>query len=80
MAALRIVLYSILAAIGYGTCQDLVTAHIFVEYFTVAHPLIFPSDSPVVMALIWGVLATWWLSPREQGASPTRWERAGNGA
>lgn len=61
MAALRIVFYSILAAVGYGICHDLVTAHLCVEYFTVAHPFIFPSDSPLVMALIWGILATWWV-------------------
>ncbi len=58
---LRIVLVCVGAAVGYGVLHDLVTAHICVEYFTVGHPLIIASDSPVVMALFWGVVATWWV-------------------
>lgn len=61
MSGLRIVLLSIVAAIGYGILHDLVTAHVCVQYFTVAHPVILPSADPVVMALLWGVLATWWV-------------------
>jgi len=61
MAGLRIVFGSVLAAIVYGILHDLVTAHVCLQYFTVAHPLILPSGDPVVMALLWGVLATWWV-------------------
>lgn len=60
-AATGIVLQAIAAAVFYGVLHDLVTAHLCVEYFTVAHPFVFPSDDPVVMALLWGVLATWWV-------------------
>lgn len=59
--ALRIVLVSIGAAIAYGILHDLVTAHVCVEYFTVAHPPLFPTDDPVLLALGWGVVATWWV-------------------
>lgn len=57
----KIVGLCLLAAVGYGIAHDMVTAHLCVEYFTVAHPFVFPSDSPIDMALIWGVLATWWV-------------------
>lgn len=58
---LRIVLLAIVAAIAYGIAHDLVTAHVCVEYFTVAHPPLFPTDDPVLLALGWGVVATWWV-------------------
>ena len=44
----------------YGVAHDLVTAHLSVEYFTVAHPPI-GTDDPFLLALVWGVLATWWV-------------------
>jgi hypothetical protein len=59
--AARIVLFSVLAAIVYGVVHDLVTAHICVEYFTIAHPPLFPTRSPILLALGWGVVATWWV-------------------
>lgn len=59
--ALRIALFSMVAAIVYGILHDLVTAHLCVEYFTVAHPPVFATASPVLLALGWGVLATWWM-------------------
>lgn len=59
--ALRIVFACIVAAVIYGVLHDMITAHMCVEYFTVAHPFVFPSNSPIHMALIWGVIATWWV-------------------
>lgn len=59
--ALRIVLFAMLAAIGYGILHDQVTAHLCVEYFTVAHPPVFPTESPFLLGLGWGVIATWWV-------------------
>lgn len=47
-------------AVLYGVAHDLVTAHLSVEYFTVAHPPI-GTDDPIVLALVWGVIATWWV-------------------
>jgi hypothetical protein len=61
VAALRIVLLAIAAACTYGVAHDLVTAHLCVEYFTVAHPPLFATEDPVLLALGWGVVATWWV-------------------
>lgn len=59
MSALKIVLGCVVAAILYGIVHDLVTAHVCVEYFTVAHRRVIESESPVALALVWGVIATW---------------------
>lgn len=59
--SVRIVLFAMLAAIGYGILHDQVTAHLCVEYFTIAHPPVFPTESPFLLALGWGILATWWV-------------------
>lgn len=48
-------------AVLYGIVHDLVTAHVAVEYFTVHHPRLVDSESPVVMAFLWGFLATFWV-------------------
>jgi len=57
---LKIVLGCILAAVLYGVVHDEVTARICVEYFTVFHPPVFGTDSPMLLGLGWGVIATWW--------------------
>lgn len=31
-----------------------------VEYFTIGHPLVFHTNSPTLLALGWGIIATWW--------------------
>ena len=49
------------AAIVYGIVHDQVTAHLCVEYFTVAHPPIFPTQSPFWLAIGWGIIATCWV-------------------
>lgn len=43
-----------------GVTVNLVTANVAVEYFTIHHPHVVDSDSPWVMALIWGIGASWW--------------------
>lgn len=58
---LLIVALAVAAACGYGILHDLVTAHLCVEYFTIGHPPVFPTSDPVLLALGWGVLATWWV-------------------
>jgi hypothetical protein len=58
---LRIVLLATAAAVVYGICQDQVTARICVEYFTIGHPRVVDSESPTVLAFVWGFLATWWV-------------------
>ncbi|MDB5674982.1 MAG: hypothetical protein JWM65_1964 [Sphingomonas bacterium] len=59
--AIRIVLFATFAAIAYGVMHDQVTAHLCVEYFTIAHPPVFATRSPFLLALGWGVIATWWV-------------------
>jgi len=58
---LAIVSLSIAAAVVYGIAHDQVTVRICLEYFTVGHPPIFPTASPTLLALGWGVVATWWM-------------------
>lgn len=41
--------------------MDLVTANVAVDYFTVVHPKMVESNSPWVMALVWGIAAAWWF-------------------
>ena len=57
----KITLLGVLSAIVYGICHDQVTARVCVEYFTVAHPPVFDTDSPTLLAFGWGVIATWWV-------------------
>lgn len=59
--ALKVIGFSTIAAIVYGILHDQVTAHLCVEYFTLAHPEIFPTQSPFLLAIGWGVIATWWV-------------------
>src|SRR5438874_1996107 len=61
MQAIRIILLATLAAIAYGVVHDQVTARICVEYFTIGHPPVFRTTSPTLLALGWGILATWWV-------------------
>jgi hypothetical protein len=57
----KIVLLCVVASVVYGVAHDMVTAHISIEYFTVYHPRLIGSESPWAMALLWGVIATWWM-------------------
>lgn len=61
MAPVRIVLLCVGAAVGYGIVHDLITTRVCVEYFTVGHPPVFDTDDPTLLALGWGVFATWWV-------------------
>jgi len=61
MQFLKIWLLCIVSAIIYGIIHDQVTARVCVEYFTVGHPPVFPTQSPTLLALGWGVIATWWV-------------------
>jgi hypothetical protein len=61
MQMIAIVAMSILPAIVYGIVLDQITARICAEYFTIGHPPLFETDSPALLALAWGVLATWWV-------------------
>ncbi len=58
---LRIVILGVAAAVAYGMVHDQITAHLCVEYFSVFHPRVIRSENPAVLALVWGVIATWWM-------------------
>jgi hypothetical protein len=57
---LAIVLGSTGLACLLGICLDLVTANVAVEYFSVHHPRIVLTEKPWVLAIVWGVAASWW--------------------
>ena len=62
MQFLKIVLLAVAAAVVYGIVHDQITVRVCLEYFTVAHPPIFGgTQSPTLLALGWGVIATWWV-------------------
>lgn len=61
MRFLAILLLSVAAAVTYGIVHDQITAHLCVEYFTVGHPILVPTEDPMVLGLVWGVVATWWV-------------------
>ena len=58
MKTAQIVLLSMLAACGYGVVHDEITVRLCIEYFTVAHPPLFYTGSPTLLALCWGIAAT----------------------
>lgn len=49
------------AAVVYGVVHDQITVRISPEYLMDWHPEIVPSQDPTVVALAWGVVATWWF-------------------
>jgi hypothetical protein len=52
---------TILFAVGYGIAHDEVTARVSIEYFTVGHPPLVETNSATLVAVAWGVVATWWV-------------------
>jgi hypothetical protein len=58
---LTIVFGSTVLACLLGICLDLVTANLAVEYFTVHHPQVLSTENPWALALLWGVVASWWF-------------------
>jgi hypothetical protein len=61
LESLKILILCVGSAVLYGILHDQVTARVCVEYFTVGHPPIFNTESPTLLALGWGVIATWWV-------------------
>ncbi|MCC2672201.1 MAG: hypothetical protein K0Q72_4673 [Armatimonadetes bacterium] len=61
MEAFKIIGGSILAAVAYGIAHDQITARVCVEYFTIGHANVFGTESPTLLALGWGIIATWWV-------------------
>jgi hypothetical protein len=61
MRSLAIIATSIASAIFYGIIHDQITARVCVEYFTIGHPQLIDSESPTLLGLFWGIVATWWV-------------------
>ena len=61
MRWVAIVACCIAAAVAYGILHDQVTARVCVEYFTIGHPTVFPTESPTLLGIGWGIIATWWV-------------------
>src|SRR5690349_23115652 len=61
MQAVTIVAVCIACAVAYGILHDQVTARVCVEYFTIGHPPVFATESPTLLGIGWGVIATWWV-------------------
>lgn len=61
MQAFAIVALCLVASVVYGVLHDQVTARVCVEYFTIGHPPIFRTESPTLLGLGWGIIATWWV-------------------
>jgi len=45
-------------AVVYGILHDQITVRLCVEYFSLAHPPLFPVSSPTLLGLCWGIAAT----------------------
>ena len=61
MESIKIIAFAVAAAVAYGVAHDQATAHLCVEYFTIAHPPVFPTRSPFWLTVGWGIIATWWM-------------------
>jgi len=61
MEWVKIVGMCVVGACVYGIAHDQVTARVCVEYFTIGHPRIVETESPLVLGVVWGVVATWWM-------------------
>jgi hypothetical protein len=59
---LKILALGVGAAVVYGVLHDQVTARLCVEYFTVFHVKVVETTSPTLLALVWGVMGTWWVA------------------
>ena len=61
MQFISIIALCIASAVVYGIVHDQVTARVCVEYFTVGHPPVFHTDSPTLLGIGWGMIATRWV-------------------
>ena len=58
MAYIAIISMSVAAAVVYGVVHDQVTVRVCIEYFTIGHPPVLGIESPTLLGLYWGVVAT----------------------
>ena len=57
---LKIIGLTSLMAMLYGLVHSQATALISLEYFTEGLPQLFTITSPLLLALLWGLVASWW--------------------
>ena len=62
MQFLGIILLAVAGGAAYGILHDQVTVRVCLEYFTIGHPPIFATRSPTLLAIGWGIAATWWVA------------------
>jgi predicted outer membrane lipoprotein len=58
--SIKIVLLGIVFAVAYGIANDMVTARVCVEFYRL-FPIDVQSSSPNVVAIVFGVITTWWV-------------------
>lgn len=59
---LKIVGFTTVVAVVYGVAHDLITAHVCPDYFLPPyHPLLIDTRAPLLLALLWGFVATFWM-------------------
>lgn len=62
MQFLAIILLAVCGGAAYGILHDQVTVRVCLEYFTIGHPPVFATRSPTLLAIGWGIAATWWVA------------------
>lgn len=61
LTLLQLIAECILYACLLGIAMDLVTAHLAPGYFIMKQPKLTQSTEPLVLALVWGIGASWWF-------------------
>jgi hypothetical protein len=57
----QVILLCTASACVYGVLHDQITIRVSLEYFTLAHPKLFPTSDATLLALCWGVAGSWWI-------------------
>jgi len=60
MQAVKIIILATIVTCLYGILHDQVTIRVCPAYFTIGHPTVFGLESFTLIALAWGIIATWW--------------------
>lgn len=72
LEATKIIGLSVAGAVAFGITHDMVTTHINLDYFASNRthhgpvtrddfPFVYETNSPILYALLWGTIATWWV-------------------
>jgi Na+(H+)/acetate symporter ActP len=57
----KIIVMAVCAVAVYGVVHDQCTVRLCPEYFTIAHPPLFPVSSPTLLGVCWGLASTFWV-------------------